>query len=105
MKELQKAGENIELAAVCDVYSVNRDRAAHSISSQTNKPVAKYVDYRDMLADEKLDAVCIGTPDHWHATQTIDGMQAGKHVYCEKPMTHTIDEAMKVVGPGRRPAK
>ncbi len=72
LKGLQEAGENIELAAVCDVYSVNRDRAAHSIASQTGKPVAKYVDYRDMMAKEKLDAVCIATPDHWHATQAID---------------------------------
>jgi len=97
LKGLQKAGENIELVAVCDVYSVHRDRAAHSIASQTGKPVAKYIDYRDMLAKEKLDAVCIATPDHWHATQAIDGLQAGLHVYCEKPMTHTIDEAVKVV--------
>ncbi len=97
LKELQKAGENIDLVAVCDVYSVNRDRAAHTISSQTGKDVAKYVDYRDMLAKEKLDAVCIATPDHWHAKQAIDAMEAGLNVYCEKPMTHTIEEAVKVV--------
>ena len=97
LKELQKAGENIDLVAVCDVYSVNRDRAAHTISSQTNKDVAKYVDYRDMLAKEKLDAVCIATPDHWHAKQAIDAMEAGLNVYCEKPMTHTIEEAVNVV--------
>ncbi len=96
-KELQKAGENIELVAVCDVYSVNRDRAAHTISSQTNKDVAKYVDYREMLAKEKLDAVCIATPDHWHAKQAIDAMEAGLNVYCEKPMTHTVEEAVNVV--------
>ena len=50
-----------------------------------------------MLADKDVDAVCIATPDHWHAKQSIDAMRAGKHVYCEKPMTHTIQEAMDVV--------
>ncbi len=50
-----------------------------------------------MLADKNVDAVRIATPDHWHARQSIDAMRAGKHVYCEKPMTHTIQEAMDVV--------
>ena len=56
-----------------------------------------YENYEDMLADGNIDAVCIATPDHWHAKQTIDALKAGKHVYCEKPMTHTIDEALAVV--------
>ncbi len=50
-----------------------------------------------MLADKDIDAVCIGTPDHWHAKQSIDALEAGMHVYCEKPMTHTIQEAFDVV--------
>jgi predicted dehydrogenase len=50
-----------------------------------------------MLAEAKLDAVFIGTPDHWHARQSIDALQAGKHVYCEKPMTHTLAEARQVI--------
>jgi predicted dehydrogenase len=54
-----------------------------------------------MLADGEVDAVCIGTPDHWHAKQTIDAMKAGKHVYCEKPMTHTVEEAIEVVAAWR----
>ena len=55
-----------------------------------------------MLADKDIDAVCIGTPDHWHAKQTIDALKAGKHVYCEKPMTHTIEEAFDVVKAWKR---
>lgn len=97
LKRLQKAGHKIELVAVCDVYTANREKAAASIKEQTGKEVAKYVDYREMLANEKLDAVTIATPDHWHAKQAIDSMNAGVHVYCEKPMTHTIEEAIDVV--------
>ena len=87
----------IELAGVCDVFTVNRDRASEYIHKQTNISPKIYGDYREMLADKDIDAVCIGTPDHWHAKQAIDAMNAGKHVYCEKPMTHTIEEALDVV--------
>ena len=97
LAKLQKEGANIELVAVSDVYSVHQDRAADYIKAETGFEVKKYEDYRDMLADKNVDAVCIGTPDHWHAKQTIDAMKAGKHVYCEKPMTHTVEEALEVV--------
>ena len=95
--KLHKEGEKIELVAVSDVYQVHRDRAADYIKKSTGRDCAKYVDYTEMIEKENLDAVCIGTPDHWHAKQTIDAMNAGLHVYCEKPMTHTIDEALEVV--------
>ena len=53
-------------------------------------------DYRRLLECKDIDAVLIATPDHWHARMSVDAMEAGKDVDCEKPMTHTIDEARKV---------
>lgn len=95
--ELKKQGANIELVAVCDVFTVHADQAADYIKKETGYDVKKFDDYRDMLKGDTVDAVCIGTPDHWHATQTIDAMKAGKNVYCEKPMTHKVEEAIEVV--------
>src|SRR5262249_28757375 len=59
-------------------------------------------DYRRVLELPEVDVVCIATPDHWHAKVTIDAADAKKHVYCEKPMTKTIDEAHAVVEATRR---
>src|SRR3954454_10036946 len=53
-------------------------------------------DYRKLLDLKEVDVVCIAAPDHWHAKMSIDAAMAGKEVYCEKPMTKTIDEAVKV---------
>jgi predicted dehydrogenase len=97
LTKLRKDGANIDLVAVCDVYKNHVDRAATYIEKEAGGSCKKYEDYNDLLADKNVDAVCIATPDHWHARQTIDAMKAGKHVYCEKPMTHTIPEAMDVV--------
>src|SRR5690606_8880877 len=58
---------------------------------------AIYEDYRKMLEREEIDAVLIGTPDHWHAPMLIDACRAGKDVYCEKPLTLTIDEGKQIV--------
>ena len=97
MTKHQVNGEPIELVAVCDVFNENRDKAAAHIEKNTGKPVEKYEDYQDMFAKANLDAVCIGTPDHWHAKQAIDALNAGLHVYCEKPMTKTVEEAIDVM--------
>ncbi|MEQ8846723.1 Gfo/Idh/MocA family oxidoreductase [Botrimarina sp.] len=94
--KLQKNGGSVECAAVCDVFSRYRDDKAAWIERETGKAVSKTGDYRDIINDDSIDAVVIATPDHWHARQTIDALKAGKHVYCEKPMTHTVDEAVEV---------
>ncbi len=79
--------ENV--VAVCEVDSVRRDKAA-----QMAKGAQKYLDYREMIeAHKDLDAVVISTPDHHHAPATIRALRKGLHVYCEKPLTHTVEEA------------
>jgi predicted dehydrogenase len=93
---LQNDPGSVECAAVCDVFNRYRDETAAKIESKTGKAPAKIADYRDIINDPSIDAVVIATPDHWHATQTIAALKAGKHVYCEKPMTHTVDEAIAV---------
>ena len=96
LTKLAKEGRPIELPAVCDVYTVHNDRAAKHIEKNLGKAPNKYVDYLEMIEKEDLDAVAIGTPDHWHHKQTIDALNSGLHVYCEKPMTKTVEEAIDV---------
>jgi predicted dehydrogenase len=73
----------IEFAAVCDVYRPRLERARARL-----KAPHAYMDHRELLADRGVDLVCIATPDHHHGYQAIAALQAGKHVYCEKPVTH-----------------
>jgi len=91
----QMAGENI--VALCDVDS------AHAGGIFRRYEGAKiYADYRKMLEEQKdIDAVVIATPDHQHAIITMAALRAGKHVYCEKPLTHTVWEARQVAQAAR----
>lgn len=83
--------QNLELAAVCDLWEKRLDAAAALTGGR------KVKDYRRILDDKGIDYVLIATPEHWHAQMTLDAASAGKHIYCEKPMTYTIDQAKKVV--------
>ena len=80
------------VAIVCDLYDGHLRRAQEI---QPNTPTTK--DYRDVLDRKDIDAVMVATSDHWHAPIAIEAMKAGKDVYCEKPMTHTIPQALAVV--------
>jgi predicted dehydrogenase len=88
----------VEMAAVCDVYDRNLE-AGLKVASTGAKP---YDDYRRMLEDKSIDAVVIATPDHWHAQMTIDAVEAGKDVYVEKPMAHTIEDGFRMIEATRR---
>ncbi len=87
----------VHVAALCDVWGDRVDEAA-----QKAPDARKYGDYRKLLEEGKdLDAVLIATPDHWHSRISIAAVQAGKDVYCEKPLTLTIEEGPKVVKAAR----
>jgi predicted dehydrogenase len=87
-----------EVAAVCDVYEPNL-AAGMKIASTGAKP---YDNYKRLLEDKSIHAVIVATPDHWHAQMTIDAVEAGKDVYVEKPMAHTIDEGFRIIAATRR---
>ncbi|MEZ6069516.1 MAG: Gfo/Idh/MocA family oxidoreductase [Pirellulales bacterium] len=83
------SSENI--VALCDVDSTRLSQAA-----EAHPAAQKYVDYRKLLEQPDIEAVVIATPDHHHAPATFRALRRGLHVYCEKPLTHTIDEARQL---------
>ena len=95
---------NVVISGVCDVFDI---RAERGIATSLNdirpgggsgllKGAKRYIRYQDLIQSNDVDAVIIATPDHWHAQMTIDAVNAGKHVYCEKCMTRTVDETFKM---------
>ncbi len=99
-----------QVLGVCDVDRERREKGKGVVEGRygaaqaggTYRGCAAYVDYRELLARADLDAVVIATPDHWHALQSVDAAKAGKDVYCEKPISMTIDEGRRVVDTVRR---
>lgn len=95
--KIQNRDKSIEIVKICDVFNRYRDESAEKVREGVGgEAPGKTGDYRDIISDKSIDAVVISTPDHWHAKQTIAALEAGKHVYCEKPMTHTVEEALAV---------
>jgi predicted dehydrogenase len=106
---------DVQIAAICDVYDPYAQRDAGAIHPRykamgriprmrTAVPasVPRVRDFRRVLELKDVDAVCIATPDHWHAVQTIQALQAGKDVYVEKPLTITLVEGRRMVEAQRR---
>ncbi len=88
--------KGVRLVAVCDADSQHVEEAAAKLDKKSIK-VDKFADYRKLLESTEIDAVSIATPNHQHSIQTIWAMQAGKDVYCEKPISHNVWEGRKVV--------
>ena len=86
-----KDSDNVEIVAVSDVYDKRREGAAKLTGAKPHK------DYRALLDSKDVDYVTIATPEHWHFQMTMDALARGKHIYCEKPMTKTVEQSKKIV--------
>ena len=95
---------DIDVVALCDVDSRHLQEAGRLISErQISRKVPKlYNDYRKMLAENQLDLVLIGTPDHWHARQAIDAIQSGAHLYLQKPVSIDVLEGEAILRTARK---
>ncbi|HEC41360.1 MAG TPA: Gfo/Idh/MocA family oxidoreductase [Bacteroides sp.] len=110
--------DDVEIAGLSDVYEpyLARDRSAvherylaldkvPKLDEKFPNKVKRYNDFRELLEQKDIDAVCIATPDHWHAVQTIQAMDAGKDIYIEKPLTIVLKEGRAMVDAQKRTGK
>lgn len=88
--------------ALCDVDSNVLKKRADELEKKTGKRVSLYADFRKLIDDKTVDAVIIGTPDHWHCLPTVYACQAGKDVYVEKPLANSIEECNLIVAAAKR---
>lgn len=92
----------VECAALCDIDdSILNERAAET-EKLTGKKPALYKDFRKLLEQKDIDAVIVGTPDHWHCLQMVYACEAGKDVYCEKPLANSIEECNVMIRAAKR---
>jgi predicted dehydrogenase len=89
--------ENAAVVALCDAYTGNLAKARARVETLGGNTPKQYADYRDLLRDKSIDAVIVATPEHLHCAMLIDALEAGKHVYIEKPLAHTIEEGEKIL--------
>ncbi len=96
--------KEVQIVAVCDVDTNRREFAKKTVEERYGKDkdagfkgCEAYADFRKLLERKDIDAVVIATPDHWHAFIAIAALNAGKDVYCEKPLTHNIHEALTLI--------
>jgi predicted dehydrogenase len=91
------APNDVQIKAICDTYQGYIARGKDRVQTIWGNMPAAYNDYRELLADKSIDAVIIMTPEHLHHSMTIAALKAGKHIYIEKPLAHTIEEGFEIV--------
>ena len=96
-----RGAKGAKLVAICDADRANLEKCAKELQEKAELEVDPYVEYRELLDRKDIDAVVIATPNHWHALMSIHACQAGKHVYVEKPVCHTIWEGRQLVEAAR----
>lgn len=95
---------NVEVTALCDIFDINAENGIKACGNlykngsdgKQGTPPKRYKTYKELVADPNVDAVVIGTPDHWHSPIAIEAAKHGKHVYCEKPLSWTVEETYEV---------
>ena len=92
----------VEVAAICDVDEAHLTEPVKRAAQKYGRAPKTFKDFRRLLEMKDLDAVIIGTPDHWHALPAIYACEAGKDVYCEKPISHNIVEGQAMVAAARK---
>ena len=91
----------VELAAACDLYTGRLER----MKELYGKDLFTTKDYREILEKKDIDAVIVATSDHWHSRICIDALNKGKHVYCEKPMVHKLNQGQEVINAWKKSGK
>ena len=92
---LNQENLNVKLTAICDIFDARAEKALRSFNTETN-PCKRFENHLDLIQSGEVDAIIIATPDHWHAPMAQAAIEAGVHVYVEKPMTHTISETYRL---------
>jgi predicted dehydrogenase len=93
----QGSKDMVEVVAVCDTYSGNLAKGKDRVQTMGGNTPKTYVDYKDILADPSIDVVFIATPEHLHYSMAMAALKAGKNIYLEKPIGHTIEEGAEIV--------
>ena len=94
--------DGFEIATICDADSNVFGKAQKNLANAKRPEAKTEGDFRKILDDKSIDAIVVATPDHWHALMAVMGCQAGKHVYCEKPVSHNLVEGRRIVQAARK---
>jgi predicted dehydrogenase len=95
----------VEVVAVCDTFAGNLAKGKDRVQTEGGNTPKTYVDYKELLADPSIDVVFIATPEHLHYRMAMDALKAGKNIYLEKPIGHTIEEGADIVRTAEKSGK